>query len=654
MIQAVRFLLMAVILFLGLITQAAEDYYLKSSEKAVLSLVLKSLTLPNSERLQLINRIYSRLEVSEKSKAHVVTVKTFEDFLKAYQNDPLFKQTQLSDLSTNDLFDEVKTTKYVSENKFIQKRINRYLEERKKFLADSLVKLGFLTADVFINTPSKNIEELTSTIEQFVTDKVDGLAAELNKNKSAQTEVLSLLLKLYYKNLPFNHKVEIFYQTLQLPLNSEPMDLFFTLLNNSGPQLQKLLQIIGRSPDIPAEFKSLFQKLESQVKPVHWRKVQKLLLEEGLKSSDFEYIEHKALGVGTMAQTHRAQLKINGQRKSLVIRFLKPGIAEALKMDYDILKQISSEIDSNPAIKKLGLPRLADLIDDLNKSVVEELDIAKTVEQQKNGETVYRRSVLIEFNSQKNFLDLIVPAADLIGKNKKIMTQELVFGSKPYKELSQYKEIYPDLYKKISEQIAEVWVEEVFFRSGFFHADLHQGNLLLQVTDPSIRLSLLDFGMTGQLDSVTQQSALLLALGIKLQQAELITKHFVLLSKSRTEPKDFAKKVQNRLKDLKKLSSPEASIIEWTTWALDQGIELDYEFIKLNRGLKAIEILLADAGSTMNFESIAKGLAFKNKAAVSKLLMNEKEIKIKDLTNLLGLVLPNAAKKATVRCEGLF
>ena len=128
------------------------------------------------------------------------------------------------------------------------------------------------------------------------------------------------------------------------------------------------------------------------------------------------------------------------------------------------------------------------------------------------------------------------------------------------------------------------------------------------------------------------------------------------MSKSRKEPKNFKQKVQNRISELKINKELNGSIVEWTTWALDQGIELDYEFIKLNRGLKAIEILLADAQSPMTFELIAKKLAFQNKSYVTRLLMNEKDLKLKDFSSLIGIALPTstASKKMKISCESLF
>lgn len=364
-----------------------------------------------------------------------------------------------------------------------------------------------------------------------------------------------------------------------------------------------------------------------------------------------------------MAQTHRAQYIDDLQRRhNIVIRFLKPEIAKYLEMDHEILKQISIEIDNDPEMKSYNLPSLRDLVDDLHSSVVEELDVAKTVQQQGRGQRIYSRQEMISFNGQKNILNIHVPGAGLYASDSEVMVQDLIFGVKPFQEFDQYKEIYPDLYRVVSEKVAEMWVEEAFFKSGFFHADLHQGNLLAFYGDNKVTLNILDFGMTGQLTQQLRESALLLALGIKLDRADLIAEHFLKLgtmSNPEINGPKLSSLVQSRIDRMTIEPGLGGSLEAWTAWALDLGLELHYEFLKLNRGLTAIEGLLSDSKSTLSIQQLAQRVALRNKSYVTRLLLQEPQMRWADYGKIAFSIFDESEPQkrssgAGLRCEAFF
>ena len=136
MVKAVRIIFVVLFLMAGFKSAANESYFLKSSEKAVLGLVLKSLTLDTTDRLELINRIQSRLETSNSVRSKTINVKTFDDFLVAYKNDRLFAETQLNDLSINDLFNEI----FINKANF---RLEKKLQISKNYICKSFCRVLF-------------------------------------------------------------------------------------------------------------------------------------------------------------------------------------------------------------------------------------------------------------------------------------------------------------------------------------------------------------------------------------------------------------------------------------------------------------------------------------------------------------------------------
>jgi len=666
----VRLLLLFWGMLMGPLCFGAEALYLTNAEKALVGFALKSAQELSQKKNQVDIIEYQKrfAELAEKFKAYqdtdptIVSVSSFEDFLKLQKEHPLLNDYRLDEIDSSYLLELVKPVRYQSNSMRLQKKIEAYEARRMLQIQRFLSALG-LQAFKLNQGRSLDLDSLKFEMKQVFDRKVSELTQDLNGNDSLQVKILEKLLISYFKNLPDSQKFEILFRISHLPLQTKPLDILLTMIQNSGPQMQKLIQIMGRSEHVPQQFQDIFQRLESGVRPVPWWKVRKLLLAQNLRLEDFTYFERKPVGVGTMAQTHRAQYYDEaGLRKSIVVRFLKPDVEKFLEMDHQILKVIALEIDADPELQKYDLPSLADLVEDMHNSVVEELNVQATVEQQKLGQKIYSRAAgIVSFNGQKNHLRFYVPDVKNHKYGNGIMIQELVVGQKPTKELQQYKEIYPDLYRVISEKIAEIWIEEAFFKSGFFHADLHQGNLLASYSDKEIDLFLLDFGMTGQLSKSLRESALLLALGIKLERAGLITKHFLRLGKVKNpemKGPELSRLVQSRINDTKINPGLGGSLEAWTAWALDLGIEFEYEFLKLNRGLTAIEGLLSDSKSSISTEKLAQNIALRNKAFMAQLLMNEPLLKMSDIGRLTLSVFDQEKKSnrlsVGLRCQALF
>ncbi len=657
----VRLLVFIFCLGIGIQGLAADPIYFSVAEKALISLLLKTAGSTADTKLVAgrLKRTTEQLQISSNEDPEIVSVKSFDEFIAAQKAELLFNDFKLDEVPDAMLLKKLRRTTYTSPSLRVMKKIENYEAMRVITFQKSLSLLGIKSLEL-AEIQRSNVEDIRSGIKKSFNEKVDRLTASLSEKNTAEVVVLSKLLKSYFKNLPVYQQNEILYRVSQMPLNSNTIDMFLVMIQSAGPQLQKLVQIMGRSDQIPDEFKIIFQKLESQVKPVPWWKIERTLVQNGVELKKFIYFERSPIGVGTMAQTHRAQYYDEaGQRQNAVIRILKPGIEKDLEMDHQVLIRAMAEIDADAEVQKFNIPSLSDLVEDLHNSVVEELNFVDTVKNQKKARKVYQREEVIAFNGQKNTLQFNVPRTEMFA-SKDVMIQDLVFGKKPAKEFANYAEIYPDLYRSVSEKVATVWLEEAFFKSGFFHADLHQGNILSLYTDGAIVVNILDFGMVGQLTPQLKQSALLLALGIKLDRGDIIAENYLKLSKMNPAQPSYAKLlklVQARIAQANLDPKVGTSLESWTAWALDQGIELNYEFLKLNRGLSAVEGMLVDSKSTLTIEKIAQAVAFKNKAFVSELLLKESRLKIGDYVKLAGKVFGQSTPQPLavgLQCRALF
>ncbi len=639
--------------------QAADEFYLSSAQKAYLSITLQSILATRAGTLSNYRKaIESEIKAVEPKPAFDTEIRSFKEFLEIQKSQNIFSQKKLSQLSAADLVPLLTPQTYRGSTPSIQRKIDYYFELKSQTENHFLIEGLQTNAELVKAMPLVSVKELQAEINAKISAYVAEFTDKMKLgNQNRDLVLLTKLITAYFQVMPFEQKVEIFYRVVQLPFNASASDVFLTLLQNSGPQLQKLIQITGRSADIPKKFQAIFQKLESQVKPVPWWEV-KQVLEAEIDLSELSYFEQKPLGVGTMAQTHRAQMKrADGSTQSFVIRFIKPDSERLLQVDYEILKKVSVILDEDPEIQNLKIPSLKRFIDDVHASVLEELDLEKTVRNQNKGQKIYENSQIISYSGQKNEIVISVPDTTLIGKKSKLMMQELVFGKKPASELKEYREMYPGLYPLIAEKIAEKWIEQAFFKTGFFHADLHQGNILVQVLDDHVQVELLDFGMVGELSPELRKNVLGLTLGLKTSNAEVITDCFIQLSRTKFnnyQRQDLLQKVQQKLLQIKSGTAHELSLSDWTDWMLEQGVDMKYEFIKLNRGLIAINSLLKDSGSLLTTEEVAKKIALQNKSSILTVISENKSLRYSDLLAFGLKSLTEKKQTARVTCRFLF
>jgi len=605
--------------------ETSKPIYLSSQEKALLALSFKIHSLEKEQQKWL----WTQLKQSFQSQVlpEKIEVRSFDEFLSQENQVKWFSEHSVADLNVHDLAAMLSRRLYFSQKKSVQAQIQDYYHRKQELRYSVLSYLQSEATQMSGALMNLDIQKIQQQVNEKLQELSEKSLLPLNDLKhSVHAKIIAKLIKGYYRSLPIEQKMELVYRVAQMPYPSGSLDVLLVLIQNSGPQFQKFLQIMGRHDDLPIEIRRLFQKLENSVQEVPWWKVQ-LLLKSDSSFGEFDYFAEKPIGVGTMAQAHIAGFR----GKKVVVRFLKPGVEEKLKIDHQILKKLTQSIDNDEELKPFKLPSLSKVIDDINESVVEELDIDQTIRNQLKAREIYISEMLIAFDQQKNFIHLVVPEAFKVNPKSKLMLQELVSGQKPAREFENFRDIYPNLYRVVAEKISQLWVDRAFFTSGFFHADLHQGNMLAMVTDDAIFVYFLDFGMVGALDNHLRKSALLLAVGTKINHSSLIARQFLSLDKhkrSESFKKEFQKAIEEKIVEIQKQGRRNQSLEEWTAWAINFGLDLNYEFLKLNRGLLAIDTLLMDARSKEDLNSISQKVALNHKISYLKLLLEDQTLEL--------------------------
>lgn len=252
------------------------------------------------------------------------------------------------------------------------------------------------------------------------------------------------------------------------------------LFKDLGPIYIKFGQTISTRPDlfgkeIAKHLRSLQDKLPSFDISIVKIKIEKdFRMQISQIFSDFEEIP---IAAASIAQVHRATL-ISGER--VAVKILRPNITKQYNNDITFLTFVAKY--ATQFIKSLKRLKLCDVINAFRESM--------------NCELNFMMEAAAASRFADNCLDdddIYVPQIYWNLTSNDIITLEWIDGVSIYdkKNLIDYG-LNPE---SIASKIAVIFFNQAY-RDGFFHADLHPGNIIIK---PNGQVALIDFGIIGLL-----------------------------------------------------------------------------------------------------------------------------------------------------------
>ena len=256
-----------------------------------------------------------------------------------------------------------------------------------------------------------------------------------------------------------------------------------------GPIFVKFGQVISTrrdliSPDIADEL----SKLQDQVKPIPSKKIiDQLTKIYGLPLKKvFLKFDSNPLAAASVAQVHGAVLKDGTE---VIVKILRPDIQKFIKQDIEMLYFLANLANKYwPRSKNL---KPLEIITEYEKTVMNELNLmregANTAQLKRNFEG-------------SNLL--YVPNIFWDYCRKEVLVQERIYGI-PIRDMEALKSAKTNI-KTLAENGVEIFFTQVFHHN-FFHADMHPGNIFVQVEDPkNPKYAAVDFGIMGTLSASDQ------------------------------------------------------------------------------------------------------------------------------------------------------
>ena len=240
-------------------------------------------------------------------------------------------------------------------------------------------------------------------------------------------------------------------------------------------------QFVGtRSDLLPREYVETLSKLQDRVPPRPFHVVRETVERElACKLDDvFERFSTRPIASASLAQVHDARLR-NGERVAVKVQY--PEVAALVRGDLANLRALFRAVDFLE-----GEFDLMPLVEELRTYVPRELNF---VNEGRNAETVARQF--------KDRDDVGVPRIHWELTTRRVLVMDFVEGIK-ITDLAALRAADLDP-AKVAEVLARAYCEQILTH-GFFHADPHPGNLLVQRTaSGGPRIVFVDFGLAKDL-----------------------------------------------------------------------------------------------------------------------------------------------------------
>jgi len=254
-------------------------------------------------------------------------------------------------------------------------------------------------------------------------------------------------------------------------------------LEDLGPIFVKFGQLLSTRRDlIPLDIADELARLQDRVPPFPAEQALAVIERTYGKPVDqvFAQFEREAVASASVAQVHFATLP---DGREVAVKILRPGIERVIGRDMELLEVAASLMEMVWKDGKRLRPK--EVIAEFRNHLRDELDLMREAANGSQLRRNFRNSTL-----------LVVPEIYWDWCAQEVMVMERMVGT-PISRVSALREQGIDI-PKLSRMGVEIFFTQVF-RDGFFHADMHPGNVFVRADGRYIAL---DFGIMGTLTDV--------------------------------------------------------------------------------------------------------------------------------------------------------
>ncbi len=255
-------------------------------------------------------------------------------------------------------------------------------------------------------------------------------------------------------------------------------------LESLGPIFVKFGQVLSTRRDLmPADIADELARLQDRVPPFS-SDLAMTAIERGLGcriDEVFTEFDEQPVASASIAQVHFARLK---DGRAVAVKVLRPNMAPVIERDLGLLRVAGTLLMKVSADARRLRP--LDVIDEFDRYLHDELDLIREAANANQLRRNFARSNLLR-----------IPEMYWDYCSSSVLVMERMSGI-PVSQIERMRAAGLDL-KKLSRDGVEIFFTQVFTH-GFFHADMHPGNILVGEDGVDFnRYIALDFGIVGTL-----------------------------------------------------------------------------------------------------------------------------------------------------------
>jgi ubiquinone biosynthesis protein len=257
-------------------------------------------------------------------------------------------------------------------------------------------------------------------------------------------------------------------------------------LEDLGPIYVKFGQALSTRKDLlPEDIAEELVKLQDRVQPFAVETAMQTIEQQlGMTINEaFAKFDHTPLASASIAQVHTATLHSG---EEVIVKVLRPNIEDKINSDLGLIYEIAR------LAEKFWLDarrlRAIEVVAEFEKTLIDELDLIR--------EAANASAIRSNFKNSKL---LYIPEIHWPLTRRKVLVMERIRGI-PVGDIQALRDGNAD-FKKLAERGVEIFFTQVF-RDNFFHADMHPGNIFVELPDKYLAV---DFGIVGSLSDSDQR-----------------------------------------------------------------------------------------------------------------------------------------------------
>lgn len=297
----------------------------------------------------------------------------------------------------------------------------------------------------------------------------------------------------------------------------------------------------------------------------------------------FSAFSERPLAAATIAQVHEATMQ---DGRHVAVKVQRPCLKEIIATDIAALTNLVAAGERLfPRLRALDLPVV---VSEFAASLNRETDFGREA-----------RSIVLFRAALADVPDLCIPDVVAECSSGTVLTLEFSAGER----IDHYAKLHPEAMPKAIDTLVRLMLQSIF-EEGLFHADPHPGNVFVL---PDGRLSLLDFGNTGELDEPMRESLALLLEAVEKGDARAATEAYLEMAPASEGVNRAALLVDMKaaLYEIRRANSADVSISDAFDSLMSagsrNGVHNPSEFVLLTRAFVILESMVRQLAPDHNY-----------------------------------------------------